>query len=429
MLLDLSLRVGAVDDNGDRLPEKIGLRDLQERRPFDLQELFRAEGPAEIRVIDVWNATGGTDRVHVALDGLHQRRVGARRDDAADRGVGLIQNLSLFNLDIPDEEAVTYGQGSDVELDMLPPDLAGMVQQLQQYEFTSSEAREKFDAIAICDEVWEHVMFDGRRHVPLIAMPGMRERCLRLGSAGKTFSLTGWKVGYVSAAPALLAWLADDFMRNGYNLKHTIRLILTSRTYQLKYDPALEDRSLGSYMILERGDSPGEFFKKFPRHRTLISSNKVYTGYDDPEVNLRFDWNSILSDDAPLPFKEYTRKYFPDADTMVKYLCDYAECSGLKVMVNTQRRYYASWRAACAPIRDGRGRKAVGLERGAASDGVGARGVAVVNNDWAYEDLLGCHRNAGNILAIAYLGAAIGAGLAAIGAGVGIGRLAAGNRQ
>lgn len=91
-----------------------------------------------------------------------------------------------------------------------------------------------------------------------------------------------------------------------------------------------------SYLILERGDSPGEFFKKFPRHRTLISSNKVYTGYDDPEVNLRFDWNSLLSDDAQLPFKEYTKKYFPGADTMVKYLCDYAECFGLNVRCNTQ---------------------------------------------------------------------------------------------
>ncbi len=43
------------------------------------------------------------------------------------------------------------------------------------------------------------------------------------------------------ANPELLDWLADDFMRHGYDLKHTIRLILTSRTYQLRYDPALED--------------------------------------------------------------------------------------------------------------------------------------------------------------------------------------------
>jgi N-succinyldiaminopimelate aminotransferase len=67
---------------------------------------------------------------------------------------------------------------------------------------------EKFDAIAVCDEVWEHVMFDARRHIPLIAMPGMRERCVKIGSAGKIFSLTGWKVGFVCAAPAVLRVLA-----------------------------------------------------------------------------------------------------------------------------------------------------------------------------------------------------------------------------
>lgn len=67
---------------------------------------------------------------------------------------------------------------------------------------------ERFDAIAVCDEVWEHVVFDGRRHVPLIALPGMRERCVKIGSAGKIFSLTGWKVGFVCAAPNLLRVLA-----------------------------------------------------------------------------------------------------------------------------------------------------------------------------------------------------------------------------
>lgn len=59
-------------------------------------------------------------------------------------------------------------------------------------------------AYAVCDEVYEHITFDGRPHVPLITLPGMRERCLKIGSAGKTFSLTGWKVGYVTAAPGLL---------------------------------------------------------------------------------------------------------------------------------------------------------------------------------------------------------------------------------
>lgn len=66
----------------------------------------------------------------------------------------------------------------------------------------------EFDAIAVCDEVWEHVVFDGARHRPLIAEAGMRERTVKIGSAGKIFNLTGWKVGFVCAAPALLGTLA-----------------------------------------------------------------------------------------------------------------------------------------------------------------------------------------------------------------------------
>ncbi len=60
------------------------------------------------------------------------------------------------------------------------------------------------DVVAICDEVYEHLTFDGIRHHPLMTFPGMRERSLRIGSAGKTFSMTGWKVGYITGAPKVL---------------------------------------------------------------------------------------------------------------------------------------------------------------------------------------------------------------------------------
>ena len=66
----------------------------------------------------------------------------------------------------------------------------------------------RHDAYAVCDEVYEHLIFDGRRHVPLMTRPGMRERCLRIGSAGKTFSLTGWKVGYITASAPLASLAA-----------------------------------------------------------------------------------------------------------------------------------------------------------------------------------------------------------------------------
>ncbi len=61
----------------------------------------------------------------------------------------------------------------------------------------------RHDAVAICDEVWEQVVFDGAVHRPLIGFPGMRERTVKIGSAGKMFGLTGWKVGFLCAAPAL----------------------------------------------------------------------------------------------------------------------------------------------------------------------------------------------------------------------------------
>jgi N-succinyldiaminopimelate aminotransferase len=60
------------------------------------------------------------------------------------------------------------------------------------------------DLIAVTDEVYEHLVYEGS-HVPLATLPGMRDRTVTISSAGKTFSFTGWKIGWVCAAPGLLA--------------------------------------------------------------------------------------------------------------------------------------------------------------------------------------------------------------------------------
>lgn len=67
---------------------------------------------------------------------------------------------------------------------------------------------ERSGAIVVQDAVWEHVIFDAHAFTPLITRPGMRERVVHIGSAGKIFSLTGWKVGLVTAAPELMKVLA-----------------------------------------------------------------------------------------------------------------------------------------------------------------------------------------------------------------------------
>ena len=61
------------------------------------------------------------------------------------------------------------------------------------------------DLIAICDEVYEHLVFDDSEHVPLVTLPGMRPRTVSISSAGKTFNCTGWKIGWVCSTPELVA--------------------------------------------------------------------------------------------------------------------------------------------------------------------------------------------------------------------------------
>lgn len=77
------------------------------------------------------------------------------------------------------------------------------------------------------------------------------------------------------------------------------------------------------YAVLERDSAPGGFFRRYPRHRRLISLNKVHTLEDDPEIRLRWDWNSLLSPTAQPLFADYSTDWFPHADAMVAYLSDY----------------------------------------------------------------------------------------------------------
>lgn len=66
----------------------------------------------------------------------------------------------------------------------------------------------RHEALLLSDEVWEEVVFDGLAHLPIASLPGMAERTVKIGSAGKIFSLTGWKVGWVVAPPSLAATIA-----------------------------------------------------------------------------------------------------------------------------------------------------------------------------------------------------------------------------
>lgn len=96
------------------------------------------------------------------------------------------------------------------------------------------------------------------------------------------------------------------------------------------------ERAGRDYLVVEAGEAPGTFFTKFPRHRTLISINKVHTGWDDPELNLRTDWNSLLSEEGGPLFTSVTPRYFPSADDLVGYLADFAATHRIRTRYRTR---------------------------------------------------------------------------------------------
>ncbi|MBD3782282.1 MAG: pyridoxal phosphate-dependent aminotransferase [Micrococcales bacterium] len=85
-----------------------------------------------------------------------------------------------------------------------PHNPTGKVFTREELELVASVAREH-DAWVVTDEVYEHLAFDGREHVPMATLPGMGERTLTISSGGKTFATTGWKVGWVSGPAAAVA--------------------------------------------------------------------------------------------------------------------------------------------------------------------------------------------------------------------------------
>ncbi len=110
-----------------------------------------------------------------------------------------VVRLSPPKWEVPRAElAAAFGPRTKAVLLNTPMNPNGKVFTAAELAFIA-DLMQKHDTFAVCDEVYEHLTYDGWRHIPLMTLPGLRERCLRIGSAGKTFSLTGWKIGYITA--------------------------------------------------------------------------------------------------------------------------------------------------------------------------------------------------------------------------------------
>jgi N-succinyldiaminopimelate aminotransferase len=123
-------------------------------------------------------------------------------------GIPKLVRLTPPHWRLPREElAAAFGPKTKLLVLNSPNNPSGKVFDAEELAFIAA-LLDRHGAVAVCDEVYEHLTYDGLPHLPLMALPGMRGRCVKIGSAGKIFSLTGWKVGWVVAEAALLAPIA-----------------------------------------------------------------------------------------------------------------------------------------------------------------------------------------------------------------------------
>lgn len=119
---------------------------------------------------------------------------------------GVRRTVPLHFPDLAVDEAAlraAFGPKTRAVLLNTPHNPTGKVFTREELELVAELAREH-NVIVISDEVYEHLSFDGLEHIPIATLPGMADRTLTIGSGGKTFSVTGWKVGWVHGTPELV---------------------------------------------------------------------------------------------------------------------------------------------------------------------------------------------------------------------------------
>ncbi len=102
----------------------------------------------------------------------------------------------------PDELAAAFGNRTRAIIVNTPNNPTGKVFGKAELSLIASLC-EKWNAVAVTDEIYEHIIYEGREHIPIARMAGMRDRTVTINSLSKTYSVTGWRVGYAIAPPAL----------------------------------------------------------------------------------------------------------------------------------------------------------------------------------------------------------------------------------
>lgn len=204
--------VSAIRSGANQYPPGAGVPELRnaiarhQQRFYDLdvdadREVLVTTGATEAIAATILALTEAGDEVvtfepyydsyaaSIALSGARRRTVVLQRPD--------------FRFD-PEQLRSVCSDRTKLILLNSPHNPTGKVFTREELETVAEVARER-DLVVVTDEVYEHQTFDAKPHIPIATLPGMAERTVTISSAGKTFSVTGWKVGWLHARPELVA--------------------------------------------------------------------------------------------------------------------------------------------------------------------------------------------------------------------------------
>ena len=161
----------------------------------------------------------------------------------------------------PEELAAAFGPHTRAIVLNTPNNPTGKVFTLEELE-TIAELCRRWDCLALTDEIYEHMVYDGFEHRALATLPGMRERTVTINGLSKTFSVTGWRVGYVIAPPELTAAIrkVHDFLTVGaaapLQAAGAVAMAMPDEYYQHLRDAYRERRDLMVSILEESGFHP-----------------------------------------------------------------------------------------------------------------------------------------------------------------------------
>ena len=208
------IAIAAINDgSGNQYPPRNGTPDLlaavcehQQRfygLTYDpLTEAVVGTGASELISAALLALVDAGDEVIVPEPWFDVYGAGIALANATQVGVALRRDVGGFSLDLAAIEAAITPRTKAILLNT-PHNPTGAVFDTDQLAALARLVVDK-DLLVISDEVYEHLAFSPARHVPMASLPGMRERTVTLGSGGKTFSFTGWKVGWATGPADLI---------------------------------------------------------------------------------------------------------------------------------------------------------------------------------------------------------------------------------